>query len=258
MLSFTCMLPQHINLAWFTLNTQTLFIALVAVAICVLAWLPDRDWRVPMNAVAITIGALVAGRAGFVALNGPYFSEHPNEIASFAGISEHVAIAGAAIGYWLLAKLRQPRSTLHPPLATAFLLIAIAASVGCIPNGCAFGREVFWQTDGAGSLAWLLRADWPDATLTHNPRWPAQALLAGWLALGLVLLMGLAWRRGWRKASMVLPAAVLWFTAGDFMAQFMRGDAALMLSNLRVFQWFDVMLAGVSILVLTRQILRKS
>jgi hypothetical protein len=42
------------------------------------------------------------------------------------------------------------------------------------------------------------------------------------------------------------------------MAQFMRGDAALMLSNLRVFQWFDVMLAGVSILVLTRQILRKS
>jgi hypothetical protein len=135
------------------------------------------------------------------------------------------------------------------------LLISIAAALGCIPNGCGFGREVFWQTDGAGSLAWLLRADWPDATLTRNPRWPTQALLAGWLALGPVLLWILTRRPVLLRV--VMPAALLWFAACDFMAQSTRGDMALMLTNLRVFQWFDVILALLSILVMTRQILQK-
>lgn len=239
------------------MNNYSLLISLAAIGVALIAWLPARDWRIPMNALFIAVCALVIGRAGFVALHWPYFSEHPNEIASLAGISEHAAIAGAAIGYWLLAKARQPMTN-YPLLITfAFLLIAIAASAGCIPNGCAFGREVFWQTDGAGSLAWLLRADWPDATLTNNPRWPAQALLAGWLALGLVGLIGLAWRPRFSKIKLVMPAAVLWFAAGDFMVQFTRGDPTFMLANWRLFQGFDVMLAGVSILVLTQQILRK-
>lgn len=250
------MLPQSISIAWFTFNTQTFLIALATMTLCMVAWLPARDWRVPMNAVVIAACALAAGRAGFVALNWPYFSEHPTEIASLAGVSEHAAIAGAAIGYWLLAKARQPLSTLHLPLATAFLLIAIAASIGCIPNGCANGREVFWQTDGAGSLAWWLQADWPDATLMRNPRWPAQALLAGWLAMGLVLVW-LARRGGLSRAKLVMLTTLLWFAAGDFMVQFVRGDLALTLANLRIYQWFDVMLAGVSTFLLVRQILRK-
>jgi prolipoprotein diacylglyceryltransferase len=233
------------------------YLLLAAVGVTFVAWLPSRDWRVPMNAAVIAAGALAVGRAGFVALNWPYFSEHQNEIASFAGISEHAAIAGATIGYWLLAKAHQPLSTLHLSLVTALLLVGIAASIGCIPNGRAFGREVFWQTDGAGSLAWLLRADWPDATLTRNPRWPAQALLAGWLTLGLVVLMRLSWKLGQNKSMLVMPVALLWFAGGDFMVQFTRGDAVLMLANVRIYQGFDVMLAVVSILVLTRQILRK-
>jgi prolipoprotein diacylglyceryltransferase len=251
------MAQQFLSAGPFAINTQTLFIALVALSLCVLAWLPARDWRVPMNATVVAACALVVGRAGFVALHWPYFSEHPSEIASFAGLSEHAAIAGAAMGYGLWAIRKQPIA--HSPwsLATALLLIAIAASLGCIPNGCAYGREVFWQTDGAGSLAWLLRADWPDATLTHNPRWPAQALLAGGLALGLAGLMGLWWRRRAGVGRWVLPAAVLWFVAVDFMVQSLRADPALMLANWRIFQGFDVMLAGASILVLTRQILQK-
>jgi hypothetical protein len=54
-----------------------------------------------------------------------------------------------------------------------------------------------------------------------------------------------------------MPVALLWFAGGDFMVQFTRGDAVLMLANVRIYQGFDVMLAVVSILVLTRQILRK-
>jgi prolipoprotein diacylglyceryltransferase len=239
------------------MNNYSLLVSLVALSLCILAWLPARDWRVPMNAAVIAMFALIAGRAGFVALHWPYFSEHPNEIASLAGISEHAAIMGGVIGYWLLAIRKQPIANSQWLMGAALFLVAIAASIGCIPNGCAYGREVFWQTDGAGSLAWLLRADWPDATLMHNPRWPAQALLAGWLLLGLAVLMGLRWRHGLRIASVLMPAAVLWFAGGDFMVQSLRGDPALMLGNWRVFQGFDVMLAGASILVMSWQILRK-
>ena len=239
------------------MNPYPLLISASALSITAIVWLYHRDWRLPMNAAVIAAFALIVGRAGFVVLNWAYFSEHSNEIASLAGLSEHAAIAGAAIGYWLLAKARQPITNYQLLITFALLLLAIAASLGCIPNGCGFGREVFWQTDGAGSLAWRLRADWPDATLTNNPRWPAQALLAGWLALGLLMLMGLAWRRRAGVSRWVLPAAVMWFAAGDFMLQFMRGDAALMLSNWRIFQGFDVMLAVFSALVLSRQILQK-
>lgn len=239
------------------INSYVYLIALIALVVTFLIWLPARDWRVPMNAGVIAICALAAGRIGFIALNWAYFSEHPNEIASFAGISEHAAILGAIIGYGLLAKAQQPIIHHKLLLALALLLIAIAASLGCIRSGCAFGREVFWQTDGAGSLAWRLRVDWPDATLTTNPRWPAQALLAGWLLIGLALLAWVAWRGNGRIAALALPAAVLWFAAGDFMVQFVRGDSTAMLANLRLFQGFDVMLVALSILVLTRQILQK-
>lgn len=251
------MIQQFVAVAGLFINSYTLLIALVAMALCIIAWLPARDWRAPMNAVVITLFALLVGRAGFIALHWPYFSEHPGEIISFAGLSEHAAIAGAAIGYWLLAKARQPIANRQLLVSLAFLLIGIAASLGCIPNGCAFGRAVFWQTDGAGSLAWLLRADWPDAALTNNPRWPVQALLADWLALGLVGVGWTAMRRSHGVRGWVLPAATLWFAAGDFMLQPLRGDAALMLGNWRIFQGFDVMLAALSALLLSRQILQK-
>jgi len=254
---FEPMLPQSISIAWITFNTQTFLIALATMTLCVAAWLPARDWRVPANAVVIAAFALLAGRAGFVALNWSYFSEHTNEIASLAGISEHAAIVGGTIGYWLLARRKQPITNSQWAGVFALLLAGIAASIGCISNGCAYGREVFWQTDGAGSLAWLLRVDWPDATLTRNPRWPAQALLAGWLALGIITAL-LTWLRGSKRvAAIIMPVALLWFAAGDFIVQFVRGDGAWMLGTLRVFQWFDVMLAGFSILLLLRQILRK-
>ncbi len=253
------MVQQFVAVVGLFINSYTLLIALVATALCISAWLPSRDWRVPMNAVVVALFALLAGRAGFVTLNWPYFSEHAGEIISFAGLSEHAAIAGAAICYWQLSKAQQPIAGHQLLAAFALLLIGVAASLGCIPNGCAFGREVFWQSDGAGSLAWLLRADWPDATLTNNPRWPVQALLAGWLALGAGLI-GVGWaamRRSHGAGGWVLPAAALWFAAGDFMLQPLRGDAAFMLGNWRIFQGFDVMLAALSALVLSRQILQK-
>ncbi len=238
-------LSQHVSLGPLTLNLYPLLIAL-AVLVCVLIeYWRTKDARVFATALFIGAIALVFGRAGYIALNWEYFREHANDIVSFGGLSEHGAIVGGLIGYWLLTR-RVPLSEFS--ILNSQFSISVAASLGCIPNGCAYGREVFWQTDGANSLAWLLRADWPDAYLVNNPRWPTQVLLAGWLLVSAALLFALTKRRGDTedRASQV-SLSVLSFGVGDFLVQFLRGDAAIMVAGLRAYQWLDVLLMGLAL-----------
>jgi prolipoprotein diacylglyceryltransferase len=118
-----------------------------------------------------------------------------------------------------------------------FTLAGIGASVGCIPAGCAYGREVYW-TDG---WLWSLRADWPDATLINNPRLPTQLCMALWLGVCLCIVW-LARTRHWRIAQggWMLLSWVTLFALGDFIIQFARADAMPMLGPLRISQWADV------------------
>jgi len=228
--------PQFVSLGPLTLNVYTFLIALAALAGLGWAWLGGRD------AGAFTIaalGALVGGRAAYVALHWDYFHEHTHEIIALAGLSEHGAILGGAI-VACAAHGAQRASLLRFSIGHAqfLVLLGVAASIGCIPNGCAYGREVFWQTDGADSLAWRLHADWPDAYSVNNPRWPTQAFMALWLAITGALLL-------WGQVRSLPPLAMLAvaFAVGDFFIQFLRGDAALMVGGLRVYQWFDLALA---------------
>lgn len=246
-------MPLTLILGPFTLNIYT---ALVAVAgLASLGWM----WQEPPGArtlavapavglavaLAVAVCAVLAGRAGYVALNWDYFREHTAQILALNGLSEHAALVGGLVGYELcsigcrlLAKTQ--RSVPHSPISIlpSQLFVGLAASLGCIPNGCAFGREVFWQTDGASSLAWLLRQDWPDAFGVSNPRWATQLLMALWLATAFVLLLWLR-RRGvaprWQAT-----LAVMAFAAGDFLIQFLRGDGVPVWNGLRLYQWFDV------------------
>jgi prolipoprotein diacylglyceryltransferase len=233
------LLPQFISLGPLMLNLYTLLIGLAVLGLLAWHWFRRRDARIFAVVLVVAVFALAFGRAGYVALNWDYFREHPAEIASLTGLSEHAAIVGAVIGYWLLVKLHQPTTNNQHLLTIAFVLVAVAASLGCIPNGCAYGREVFWQTDGEFSLAWRLRADWPDATLINNPRWPAQALLAAWMTVGAILALSSL------SPLSPLPLVIL-FAAGDFLVQFLRGDAALMVAGMRIYQWFDLALAGLA------------
>jgi len=228
---------QFVSLGPLTLNVYTFLIVLAALASLAWAWLDGRDAGIFTVGAILTLGALVGGRVVYVALHWDYFHEHIEEIIWLAGLSEHGAILGGAIAGCALRIARRPLplqfSTFN---AQFFILLGIAASLGCIPNGCAYGREVFWQTDGADSLAWRLHADWPDAYLVNNPRWPTQALMALWLAIAGVLL--------WRQAHLLppLPTLVVAFAAGDFLVQFLRGDPILMVAGLRIYQWFDLVL----------------
>ncbi|MCS7056551.1 MAG: prolipoprotein diacylglyceryl transferase [Thermoflexales bacterium] len=233
--------PQFVSLGPFTLNLYTLLIVLATLAPPVWAWFRTRDGRIALATSVVAFGALAFGRAGYVALHWDYFRDHSGEILALAGLSEHAAVIGGLIAARSLRAVPCLSGMRHSLLTAQFILVGIAASIGCIPNGCAYGREVFWQTDGEHSLAWLLRADWPDAYTIQNPRWPTQALMALWLAaIGVVhLILEARHRSGscFPHLLGLLGCASL----GDFLIQFLRGDPAPMLAGLRLYQWLDLL-----------------
>ncbi len=206
-----------------------------------LAFARSRDQRLFSAALFIAGSAILAGRAAYVLVHWEYFSEHRAEVIGFAGLSEHGAIAGGMAAYLILRRvIRPPLAHLGALCSAAFALVAAAASLGCIEAGCAYGREVFWQTDGEASLAWQLRVDWPDAYQVRNPRWPTQALMSAWIAgCGLVL-----WLSKVRTPEALVPC----FAIGDFGWQFLRGDPAALLGPFRIYQWLDLIFITASLL----------
>jgi prolipoprotein diacylglyceryltransferase len=134
-----------------------------------ISWARLIDLYLVLAAVAV-----VAGRIGYVAANSTYFAAHVSEMIDFTrtpGLHAQAALAGAAVVGLLMRRMRAAALTI--------CFVGIAASLGCIPQGCGAGREVFWID---GTLPWLLRVDWPDATLMRNPRLPTQIFTVIWLA----------------------------------------------------------------------------
>lgn len=215
-----------------------------------LAWQVWRthDERVVTYALVAGSSAVFAGRIGYVAIHWGYFNAHREQIVSLAspGYSEHLALL-AVWGVGLLAQ--SPHALRAASRAASYALLAITvatfigigASLGCISQGCAFGKEVFWQ-DGVKTLGWLLRADWPDAFGVRNPRWPTQALMAGWLLFCWLIVL-LLQRRYASITDARLPMVwLLLFAIGDSANQLLRADETLFIRNIRIEQYFDVIL----------------
>ncbi len=200
-----------------------------------LSWL--RMTRLDLDALlrAHAIGALAAvtgGRLGFAALNAEYFQANPTQVFAMRelpGLSEHGALAAL-----LCAAPFMPRAW-RAALACSVLCCGIAASLACIEQGCAAGREVF----PGGGVGWALRVDWPDALLIRNPRWPAQLFLAGGLALALLALL-------LTRPREALYWAALAAAGVDFCAHFLRAEPAFPGSGLALAQWFDIAILGAS------------
>jgi prolipoprotein diacylglyceryltransferase len=243
-------------------NSYTVLVGLsVCIGLAFALW-QTRAWDVLTQALVIGACALVLGRVGYVALHWNYFADHGNEILTLAspGTQEHAALCGGCVGYWLLVKRDSSIANSQLLIVLCLSLIGIAASLGCIPNGCAYGQEVFWQISGERSLAWLLAVDWPDAYGINNPRLPTQLFMAGWL-----LVVGLAMLRMRRgdKASHHLPTSssplLLWlvlFALGDFVIQFARADGRLIWGGLCAEQWADIVLGGFAAAGIVRMRLR--
>ena len=235
-------MPTQVYFFTMALNTYTLWVTLAVMAGSIWTlWQVRRSWpafSATLNALLLSaLVSMFLGRAGYVLLHLDYFQEHLNEIISSTspGLWEHTLIVGWLVGGWIAHRFHQ-----DAPLNSTCMLMTLAglgASVGCIPVGCAYGREVYW-TDG---WLWQLRVDWPDATLINNPRLPTQLFMVIWL-LVCILIVWVAQRRHWHIAqgSRMLVLWVALFALGDFVIQFARADAMPMLGSLRAAQWMDV------------------
>jgi prolipoprotein diacylglyceryltransferase len=225
------MIAQTIGVGSWQVNTLTALVALgMALSLALDQVGARRDWAERLASTAATAAiALICARMAFVALQWPYFSEHRGAILALnntPGLSAHGAVIGA-----LLASAAS-RGRLTPPALTP-LLLGAAVALGCIPNGCLFGRELFWRDS-----LWPLAVDWPDATLIRNPRLPVQPALALWCVICAVAVPRLA-RRVKSPQTLFYGAAGL-AVAGDFFVQFWRGDEARYWAGFRLEQWLDV------------------
>lgn len=260
-------MPTQVYILSFAVNTYTLYVALGAVAgIALTLWQVrgsvDDLSRTLTGLLIIAVSALLGGRVGYVLLNAGYFAEHAAEMASTAspGFWEQTAIVGGICGWFVASRIRRPVATVS--LTTIATLCGVGASLGCIPAGCAYGREVYW-TDG---WVWYLRADLPDAYTLNNPRLPTQLFMVGWLVLSMLVIVLLVIRRNRRDLAVVahrfeairMTSIVAWwvllFGIGDFIIQFLRADSQPTFANFRISQVADaaLVIAGMLWLIVVK------
>ena len=229
------MLPQFISLGPFSVNLYAALVGLGTIVALAWAWWPLRDANVLNTFLAIGICAGLAGRLGYLAIYQPPNGE--------PGLQAHAALLGGWLAHAIVRRINQPVLPTLPAMCLIALAgcIGVGASMGCIPNACGYGREVFWADGGALTLGWALRVDWPDAYSIQNPRLPTQLFAAGGVLL-LVVLAALLQRRAGMRPHWVWLGWLVACAVGDFWLQGLRADAMPLWQGLRAEQWLDVAL----------------
>lgn len=178
--------------------------------------------------LAALAGALLGGRAVYVAVNGFYFADHLLEVPQvwLGGFSASGALAGALAGIGLAAarkgiSLGLLADTLLPLLWT----LSLAAWLAAWLEGVAYGRPL--------AAAWALPAK--DEWGMVAARWPVQAtgivvtaVVAAALSLG---------RQGLRQAGLAAALGVLALSLQLLAAAFVRGDPMPTWLGLRLDAW---------------------
>ncbi|MBN1179872.1 MAG: prolipoprotein diacylglyceryl transferase, partial [Anaerolineae bacterium] len=147
------------------------------------------------------LGAAVAGmaigRVAYVALNWSYFQTHLLEAAQLwrGGLWAPAVVAGAILGAAVVAwQRRLDLRDVLDALAPAAAAVAVAAWLGCLQRGCAWGLEL-WPHQ---TLLWPLRVELPDLYGLVAPRLPVQIAGAAWS--GVLLAVSLLVKRRGRGA----------------------------------------------------------
>lgn len=158
---------MHIGLWWVDLYTLRITGAVVSAA----AWLiwQTSHTKLPslsIGLLAMTILALILGRAGYVATNAAYFHQNPDHILAVRGapgLHGFGAVLGGMLGAVIWAILDGQRVwTLLSRLSPAALWVAAGAWWACSDAGCLWGRTV---QDPQGLQRWWVT---PTPDLYHN------------------------------------------------------------------------------------------
>lgn len=182
--------------------------------------------------------SLIAGRAGFIIANMPYYQANTTEIwqLSQGGLSYHSAfIAGglASVGWawWRKQSWERLAGLVAPSLA----LVHAFGWLACYLEGCGYGRETFIG---------LLSADLPDHLGVFAVRYQTQ-LLGLVLSLG---VFGLVWvMRERPQPGMLFALTLLLLSTGRVIINPLRGDTALLINDFRLDTLLDLALIIISL-----------
>lgn len=187
---------------------------------------PERPGRTELiDAMLAGLAAgLLTARLGYVLLHMSTFAGRPEESLAIwqGGLSGWAGVAGALIGVRVFASAaRLPFWRLADRLAVPAALIAFSTWIGCLGDGCAYGRMA------AGSRLALSGPDW---TGVVRQRWPAQAIgaLSAVAAIGCTYL---ARNRPWPGLPVSATLTVL--AAGGVAVSLLRADPAPAVAGLR-------------------------
>lgn len=189
----------------------------------------------------VTVTAVIAGRAGFVLGQWPYYQEHPQEILQFTqgGLSYHAALLGGLVALWLWARLQQrPFFEDAALFAPGFALLVTFGWLACWFEGCAYGRETVM-----GALA----SDLPDEFGVFALRYQTQLIGLTFALLVTLLLLWLARRL---SAPALFWAALALVSLAHVLPGFLRGDPALMIGPVRLDVLVDLLVLFVGALVM--------
>ncbi len=195
---------------------------------------PSQGFTNPIDAgLLVTACALLGARAAFVGSHWTYYSLHIPESLWFwqGGLSWVGGAVGVLVGMCIFSGIKgQPLAELADWLAMPLAIVATASWLGCLLDGCAYGREI------STSLAFLNR---PDLFGQIAPRWPTQLL--GVLYSAFTILILLYTRDRLPRTGSTFLLAVLLISGGLFGLSMMRGDPARCYGDLRM----DALAAGV-------------
>jgi len=187
----------------------------------------------PIDAALLVLACVMVGaRVFFVGSHWTYYSQNITESLWFwqGGLSWFGGAIGMFVGMLIFARTkRKPLGDLADVFAVPLAIVATASWLGCLLEGCAYGREI------STSLA-VFNA--PDLFGQIAPRWPTQLLgvLYGAFAILILLFSG---NRLHRSGSFFL-LSVLLISGGLFGLSLTRGDPVIYYGDFRV----DTVAAG--------------
>jgi phosphatidylglycerol:prolipoprotein diacylglycerol transferase len=196
------------------------------------------------SGLAALMGGLVSARTGYVLLHLDYYRSHGLEALAIwqGGLVGWSAIAGALLFMAIVARWReQPFWTAVDSLAIPGTFLAFSLWLGCLADGCAYGRPL-------EASPWAIRS----ANLLGRiePRWPTQSLGAILSALSLVPLF--LWRRKEYAAGSEAALALTLQAGIGSMISLVREDPVTMIDTIRMdsVAWFCLALIGLAVFVL--------
>ncbi|MFP4395160.1 MAG: prolipoprotein diacylglyceryl transferase family protein, partial [Anaerolineales bacterium] len=185
-------------------------------------WASAPRRGIPRRAVligvwAITLAALIGGRAGYLLENQAYFRQHPGaafDLHRTGGMHGHGAWIGGLIALAIWCRVTARGWHLGSDLfAAPALLVAASAWWACAQAKCAWGRAL-WQAPPL--VRWLI-VELPDPYHAIEPRFAVQYIGAAWAAS--LALAGLVMRK---RERWLLPI----YFAGAAALSLLRADPA--------------------------------